>query len=531
MLRRHALCYHPAIDLTTVHRLGLERYREGWSGRTHEHGRTSAWLATLGDPLADAWRRALDAQAWFADPGSAAFPVVVADLAGMGGSPEVDEVLGHVCALGEREAVLRFDASGLDAWLGLHRRLGARAWLAAGEAWRSWSFGHPLEVDLARTAAEARDLQDAPLAIETAALEALFAASRGDVDTAVRVARRASRMARTEALPQPQYLANLVLARVRRIAGRPHLSVHILNALLRVAPRAWWPWMSWERALAGGDGEGWSAPPARAVIELARAALAGRPTEVERALGALGALRHVAAFAPEIDALGALVDPRYPVPPALRAWFDGAVSDNTPYGLHELCNHHPDQVIAGEPVWVIAGPGNARRVLAIGLPLVGVARLDPGRRRKGRTDAAIAQLVLGGDEEEEAFFARLYGFPYHASVHRGARDTLYTRIRERVRGHATLRREGGRLGLDVHGWFAFPDPRCAPPPENAILAILARVGASTAKEAADALGLPVRTAQHALKALADEGVCRVEKDGKQLRYHVEDTTFVEPTTQ
>ena len=43
-------------------------------------------------------------------------------------------------------------------------------------------------------------------------------------------------MAQSEALSQHEYLANVTLARVRRYSGRPHLALHILAALRRVAP-------------------------------------------------------------------------------------------------------------------------------------------------------------------------------------------------------------------------------------------------------------------------------------------------------
>ena len=50
-----------------------------------------------------------------------------------------------------------------------------------------------------------------------------------------------------------------------------------------------------------------------------------------------------------------------------------------------------------------------------------------------------------------------------------------------------------------------------------------------AKDAAKLLGIPVRTAQDGLRRLVDDGVCRAEKVGRRLEYHLEDTTFREPT--
>src|SRR5205085_10755199 len=79
------------------------------------------------------------------------------------------------------------------------------------------------------------------------------ALSAGAIDDSVELARRASRMAQAESLPQLEYLANLTLARVRRHSGRPHLALHILGALARVAPAAWSGWLGWETLLGGGS--------------------------------------------------------------------------------------------------------------------------------------------------------------------------------------------------------------------------------------------------------------------------------------
>ena len=41
--------------------------------------------------------------------------------------------------------------------------------------------------------------------------------------------------------------------------------------------------------------------------------------------------------------------------------------------------------------------------------------------------------------------------------------------------------------------------------------------------------MPLRTVQATLRQLANEGVCRVERSGRNVEYVVEDTTFREPT--
>jgi predicted transcriptional regulator len=59
--------------------------------------------------------------------------------------------------------------------------------------------------------------------------------------------------------------------------------------------------------------------------------------------------------------------------------------------------------------------------------------------------------------------------------------------------------------------------------------VLAEQGRLSVRAVAQMLGIPVRTAQHALKALAEEGICEVERRGRELQYRIEDTTFSEPT--
>jgi len=54
---------------------------------------------------------------------------------------------------------------------------------------------------------------------------------------------------------------------------------------------------------------------------------------------------------------------------------------------------------------------------------------------------------------------------------------------------------------------------------------LAEQGAPSAADAARVLGLPLRTVQSALAELVAEGICRVERQGRNVSYRVEDTTF------
>ncbi len=122
-----------------------------------------------------------------------------------------------------------------------------RAWngLVRGEA----EALEPRMADLFAFAAAARDPR---LVVEMTALRALVLASLGKAGEALVFARRASLMARTEADPDAELLANLVLARMRRHAGKPHLAMRILDAIARLVPDAPRAWLEWERLLASG---------------------------------------------------------------------------------------------------------------------------------------------------------------------------------------------------------------------------------------------------------------------------------------
>jgi len=130
---------------------------------------------------------------------------------------------------------------------------------------------------------------------------------------------------------------------------------------------------------------------------------------------------------------------------------------------------------------------------------------------------------------EDALFRRVYGFAYDEGLHRGVRDVLYHRVRQRLGEVAALVRADGRIRVAHDVSILAPDPRCSPPRDHILLWLLARHGHTSAKDAAKLLGIPVRTAQDGLRRLADDGVCRAEKVGRRLEYHLEDTTFREPT--
>jgi hypothetical protein len=495
------------------------------------------------DDVARAVTLAIEAVRWFAQPGGTLPDVDEAETF-VDASPAARDFAGRAVARAARAAVLSFDAEKLALWNDVHERLvkpgdadeGALS-LHAGRGWASVLAG---DADAAKASAdalrkEATRASHAALVVESATLRAAAEAVAGNLEEATSLARRASRMSRTESLPQEEYFANLLLARVRRLGGKTHLATRILAALLRVATPPWQSWMSWELLLAGAevgaDGTGTSSDDPshglRAILHAARRGdIVGFDAHVSTLRSRLAA---VSLLTTDFEVLVPLLDPRAPVPAALTAWTTGA-QDEVPLGLASfgLMTESAD-----EAALVVTAP-SPRRFLAPGLGLVKageVVRVAPAPGRQARTEATIAALLLAGPagHPEDALFQRIYGFPYETAIHRGVRDVLYHRVRHRLEGIAELVREDGRVALSTHATIIAADPRCSPPPEHALLTVLATAGHASAKDAAEALGVPVRTAQDALRRLADDGACRAVKVGRRLEYHIEDTTFLEPT--
>jgi hypothetical protein len=514
-------------------------FTAGWLGELDGYAATHEALAARATPEAAAWRLALQGQQWLAQD-SSPLPYGPSDLAPfVSRDGAARSAAAFACAMGGKASLLAFDIETLRAFSEVHERLDApdpeaRGWL---EVTRGWLHvvecrAPGIEPELENTA---RSTGSAPLLVEVVALLALDRAHEADLEEATKLARRASRMARTEGMPQLEYVANVVLARIRRLTGSPHLAARILVALLRVASPAWHGWMEWELALATGGNRPSAASDC--IGGLARAALAGNAAELRRwhaeALSRVGRT----FLRPDLDVLRALCDLDAPAAETdLQAWLDGRASSLAPRGLHGVVSV-PDRAYREDPVWVLGRPDRpGRRVLTIAEGLVrvaepGVVVVAPSRKRRARTDAAVAALALLGPAwiDEVALFERLYGFTYQSSVHQGARDTLYHRVRERVGDAGVLERAGGQVRLALGRPLFVPDPRCSPPPEHSLLTVLAEHGHASVRAAAAALGIPLRTAQHALRSLAAEGICRVERDGRELRYVLEDTTFSEPT--
>lgn len=457
-----------------------------------------------GDP-ADGWREALRATCWMAAPHALEAPETMHD-----GDPDARAI---VTATRARAALLAMDwrghagfapggASGLAADLA-EEHAAMRA-LAEGDA-----VGSRERFDALRRRSEAPSV-----VVDAASWAALAALDAGELDDAVARARRASRMARTEGLLQSEYLANLVLARVRRHAGAPHLATRILGQLRAVAPTPWHAWIDRERALAGESALAREAQW-RPLFDAARA---GDRDAFDAAREArLAEARGFAPFEKEARAIAAGLDPDAPA----RGPFERGARALSPHGVVDPAED--DGPVAH--VWI--RPDGARRVLDAGRGLVRGAWI-PEDLREQRASTFASVLALGGPMELDAAFEAVYGFAFTSAKHDAVMRTLLHRSRALLEGAAEIERDGYRLTLRAHRPLLIPDPRCARPPEQRILAALA-AGGGGAREIAGRVRVPLRTVQLALKRLVDDGAARVEREGRRVSYVVEDTTFAEPT--
>lgn len=327
-------------------------------------------------------------------------------------------------------------------------------------------------------------------------------------------------MAATEELPESAFLANLVLARLRRLVGRPHLSTHILATLRRYAPPSWHVWVAWELALAFGRPGASLVPahgaePTRALERASTGELADVPSLVRTDVATLCALAN--ASVPTDD-------------PAVHAFRRGT-EHGVPRGLHGLAAVEGQGAVA----WVVLERGRPpARILSLGVPSherAGRVVLPQSHRHRGRADTLLAACALAGEVgiDERALFAASYGFTYDVALHAGPFGVTVHRARQRLAEHGRLERTDGVVRLETDDELLLPDPRCAVGSEDRALQHIALGGVASARSIADALGVSLRSAQQALESLVREGLCGRERDGNTVSYRVEDTTFHEPT--
>jgi hypothetical protein len=468
--------------------------------------------------------------------------------------PGVEHRFRRACQALQRAALLAWDSVALRRWADIQQRWasvrqsrGDALSATAADAWADLLEARTVRQSADGLRAEAAKERQAALVIEISALEAMQALHAGDVTRALVVARRASRMAQTETLPWPLSIASLVLARVRRYSGHPDLALRIVAVLAPRSPQRGQPWLAWESLLAGGiaDGGGVAAGAVGSVTDVpshAAAAVAAltavlrTPSPVddhaERAAGVAALERTLGpcpAFRDEAMHLLALLDPDRPPTPQVQAWQQGQVAD-PPAGLQALLAAQAPGVADGAVAVVLAIPGaRGRRVLwaAAHAPMLPGAP-DEAQPRVATGLAALALVGPAGLSIGE-FFRAAYSLDFVRSLHRGSLDVLVHRMRKAIAAHGDIERDDERIVLRLAAAIAIPDPRCRTPIDARLSRLLSRTGPLSTEAAAAELGLPVRTARVLLRQFVADGLCRELREGRFVRYQIEDTTFSEPT--
>ncbi|MEM6958107.1 MAG: hypothetical protein AAF411_24430 [Myxococcota bacterium] len=422
-----------------------------------------------------------------------------------------------------------------------HARLAQSALPRATHLAQSWlSFfdeNHPdtlrqasLGIDAAKRAKHASGIIECTAVLALAQLQAM------DLDSALRLARQASRMARTEGVLQREYLSNWVLARVRRSVGQPAAAIRVLNALLRVVPAPWRALLHWELALCGSlpDGDA-DSPVVSAFVKalLAPVATQGAFEEAARKLGST--VRGLGGVFADLDDVLAAVYPALDTSKGANAsaWIRG-LSTTVPPSLRGLVMPELGAQTMQSGALVLAQPGrDPRLLLRHGTKFCASdQRAEELPLSKERTCRALSIVLLSGPKgiDELELFRRVYGFEFVKGRHGGTFRTLVSRMRSELRSFGTLTRNEGRASIDVHAPMLVPDPRWMPEVNEMVLRALAALGAgATARTIAKQVGVSDRTVQRALRHLIDSGVCEAVGSSADTSYRFEDTTFHQPT--
>ncbi len=498
-----------------------------------------ACLAELERGVPGAARLSLGSACWFADLPHHAL-VTEAELLGLREREPEERLAALPAALAlSRARMLAFDGPALrasavlveqltqdvhspEAVLG-HRLAALRVSVFAGDV---------TALESARALArDAKECSLAALLVEATALAALVSSEMGNFAEALDVARRAVRMGQTEGVRQEQYLCGLVLARIRRLIGQPHLASHILNALHKHASRPWRCWIDWELALASGAYDADFRSVDGFAADLMRCMCAAESGDRDSFLALSGALQERLAnwrmAGRDWQRTRAVLDPEVaPQEKEVHAYRDGSAHD-PPFGLSPMLGS------SAPFAYVLAGAGApavrvAQRAITC---FVRPERVGEASQRQQRAFTLISTVALAGADglDEPQVFRSTYGFAYQRDLHRDLFNVLVHRARAALGDMGELVRENGRLSLTPNAATAFPDPRCAQPLSDRVLSLVSQSGGVGAKDISASLGVSLRSTQQALELLVEDGACVRAKHGRSVAYSVEDTTFQEPT--
>lgn len=496
----------------------------------------SSWLregTPSADPEVRAWRLALEGCLAMTAGGGEVPPIATL----VDAPRDAGAILGHALEWHSLAALVAFDPEAMRAAAALAesvyaeddpRRRVARAerLLADGELEATRAALAPLRSD--------DEVAASAPAVRALCVDAIAACGLGAIDDATLAARTASRRARILRQRAYRYLAGLCLAHARRRSGRPHLAVRILSALEPIIPDAYRGWLVLEQIATGHVRPDPVEPTSCVASELAiaaaalvRAAARSDRSAFDDAAQRLEAPVFVAAET--LQVLPSLLDPmREDVPPDAHDFLFGR-DPRIPRGL-ELLAAGLD--VASWPVAVHRpAHGPPRRVVSAGLGLAAdeLALVPASRLRQGRTDVAAAVLALcPASMSEDAFFRETFGMRFVPPIHESVLAMTLSRVRKKLDGVAEVARGQGEVRLVPQRPFAVSDPRCAPPPEGAVLRLVAQQGRITARGAAKTLGVSLRTVQSAVRQLVSDGELELDRAGRSIAYRVDDTSFTSP---
>lgn len=369
---------------------------------------------------------------------------------------------------------------------------------------------------------EARDEGVASIVVDATLLQAVLAMRAEEHDEALALTRRAARMAQSEHLWVNHYFTSMFLARLRRLRGACHLATQIAVASCRAMPQLWHGWFQWEMTCAGGtsDTSAGTSPMASA----------------HRAMRAYLGDRSVGLKVPEEVRQSALH--RADVETALLLWGEPSQPDAS--SLDWSCgstNIAPPGIFglllagdgaAGAHVSVTPkGDGFAARRVVPRLLDESFA-LGKSKAQPTRVSTLICALALAGADglSRTELFEQIYGFPYRAELHDIAFRVLRSYAKSHLGDAGTLKSSKGRHYLLPLRSFSITDPRTVRPLGDLMLRFLARSGGTSAKKIAGEVGVSLRKAQLILKDMVGEGACTTRREGRNLTYEVQDTTFI-----
>ena len=350
----------------------------------------------------------------------------------------------------------------------------------------------------------------APIGLERAAdvkldvvlLRAIGSGSDGSsVAQYVKHARRAAQRSRTEGFVEYELLCSLVLARARRVQGRSFLAQTLLSALARSYPTGWATWVEAERSFAG-------LPTLRANSRLGRTlnGLYRSPSSVR-----WDELSKLQRFRDEATKLAMMLGSPGPRCHSLPV----------PFGLS-------DAYAVDAPADYVLEPGQSGYL----------------RFASARNEETVVNAFANGEQPAcglcalaeaypssvpvDAWFERAFARPHRSSEHGEVVRSTLRRMRQLLPDGASIVREGHNLGLRTDESLVFPHPRARTSIEDRVLACIGR-GQRSSKEIANELAVSARTVQLALQRLTEDSLCTASKEGRQVRYEVEDTSFFSPT--